>query len=447
MVHEKKIKNAFKRSDEHRKHKREREQAKLQRRLETKKAESNKVNGAALKAERLAKNIPKTLDNTRLYDSTSYLTADPATLRDLERRAEEASRMINGEDVQEDEEESEEEDDEDDDMPEAGPSKVKEAKKGGKKDGEDEEMEDGEEDEEDAEEGEEEEEETEQPDPSIPIPPPRVLITTSPSPCKQTYAFVDDLKNVFPGGEFFKRPKGKGFELGRVARWAGKRGYGALIVVNEDHKAPNAITLINLPAGPTAYFRLSSVIPSANIYGHARPTPHSPELILNNFATLLGNSVGRLFGSLFPPQPQFRGRQVVTLHNQRDFLFFRRHRYMFTSATSAKLQEIGPRFTLKLRWLRKGLPAVTAPDGRAPAGGDPEGSDADSDDEEVDEEALARQEKMDEDEAMKEIGKPSKAEKGKGKEKGIKVPELDEEQEYEWKWKPKMEVSRRTFFL
>lgn len=50
------------------------------------------------------------------------------------------------------------------------------------------------------------------------------------------------------------------------------------------------------------------------------------ELILNNFTTLLGNSVGRLFGSLFPPQPQFRGRQVVTLHNQRDFLFFRRHR-------------------------------------------------------------------------------------------------------------------------
>lgn len=60
--------------------------------------------------------------------------------------------------------------------------------------------------------------------------------------------------------------------------------------------------------------------------GHARPSPHSPELILNNFQTLLGLSVGRLFGSLFPPLPQFRGRQVVTLHNQRDFLFFRRHR-------------------------------------------------------------------------------------------------------------------------
>lgn len=155
---------------------------------------------------------------------------------------------------------------------------------------------------------------------------PRILITTSPSPCKQTYQFCDDLKNVFPGGEFFKRPKGRGFEIGRVSRWASKRGYQALIVVNEDHKIPNAVTLINLPSGPTAYFKLSSIILSSNIYGHARPTPHSPELILNNFTTLLGNSVGQLFGSLFPRQPQFRGRQVVTLHNQRDFLFFRRHR-------------------------------------------------------------------------------------------------------------------------
>jgi ribosome production factor 1 len=171
------------------------------------------------------------------------------------------------------------------------------------------------------------------------------------------------------------------------------------------------------------------------------------ELILNNFTTLLGHSVGRLFGSLFPPLPQFRGRQVVTLHNQRDFLFFRRHRYMFASATSARLQEIGPRFTLKLRWLRKGLPAVTAADGRIPGGGDAEedGSAGEEGAGETDE--MMRQERMDEDEAMKEIGT---AQPGKAKAKAIEemgIPALDEEQEYEWKWKPKMEVSRRTFFL
>lgn len=35
-----------------------------------------------------------------------------------------------------------------------------------------------------------------------------------------------------------------------------------------------------------------------------------------------------MFQQLFPPLPEFEGRQVVTLHNQRDFLFFRRHRYV-----------------------------------------------------------------------------------------------------------------------
>jgi ribosome production factor 1 len=126
---------------------------------------------------------------------------------------------------------------------------------------------------------------------------------------------------------------------------------------------------------------------------------------------------------------------------------------MFASPTSAKLQEIGPRFTLKLRWLRKGLPAVTAADGSVPRGGDAE----------VDDEEIERQEQKDEDEAMEEMGKgvraPPAAKNGGNPDLGI--PALDEEQEYEWKWKvsvlsffkalltlqPKMEVSRRTFFL
>ena len=131
-----------------------------------------------------------------------------------------------------------------------------------------------------------------------------------------------------------------------------------------------------------------------------------------------------MFGALFPPQPQFRGRQVVTLHNQRDFLFFRRHRYAFASATSAKLQEIGPRFTLKMRWMRKGLPAVTASDGSVPRGGDAE----------VDDEELERQERADEDEAMAEMGQGSHKAKN-GAIPSLGIPPLDEEQEYEWKWK------------
>jgi len=78
---------------------------------------------------------------------------------------------------------------------------------------------------------------------------------------------------------------------------------------------------------------------------------------------------------MFPPQPEFQGRQVVTLHNQRDYIFLRRHRYVFREKRAteksvvgpdgkvvegvegirAGLQELGPRFTMKLRRIDKGI--------------------------------------------------------------------------------------------
>jgi len=183
----------------------------------------------------LEKNVPITLDNSRKFDATSYLTSDPAALRAAAERAAKASKAINGEpDSDSEEEGDEEEDDEDEEMPEAGPSTTRlvdpETQKGDGEDGEDKEGEAEEEDDE----GEQEEEQ-----PQAPPPPPKIMITTSPSPCKLTYQFCDELKNVFPGGQFFKRPRGKGFELGRLARWGIKRGFGAVIVVNEDHKMPS----------------------------------------------------------------------------------------------------------------------------------------------------------------------------------------------------------------
>jgi len=54
-----------------------------------------------------------------------------------------------------------------------------------------------------------------------------------------------------------------------------------------------------------------------------------PEIILNNFNTRIGIRVGRLLAALFPHDPQYKGRHVITFHNQRDFIFFRHHMYLF----------------------------------------------------------------------------------------------------------------------
>ena len=73
-------------------------------------------------------------------------------------------------------------------------------------------------------------------DPTLP---PKVLITTSFKASKSTYEFCDELVGVFPGAEFRRRKKGKGFEMGRIAGWAADRGYKHLLVVNEDMKKPS----------------------------------------------------------------------------------------------------------------------------------------------------------------------------------------------------------------
>ena len=111
-----------------------------------------------------------------------------------------------------------------------------------------------------------------------------------------------------------------------------------------------------LPKGPTACYRLTGVKTRDQIYHSTRSTRHRPELILSNFQTRLGVTLGRMFASLFDQRAEFRGRQVATFRNQRDFVFFRRHRYIFTEkGKDVALQESGPRFTLKLLWLHDGL--------------------------------------------------------------------------------------------
>ena len=165
---------------------------------------------------------------------------------------------------------------------------------------------------------------------------PKLLITTSHHPALSgpTHEFAADLLNVFPGSEF--RPRTRTYiPLPKLASGAAERGFTDMLVINEERarKVIDAITLIHLPCGPTARFRITSVETCKEISGHGNATSHYPELILNNFTTRLGINVARFFHSLLPKRPEFEGRQVVTIHNQRDFMFFRRHRYLFKDGT------------------------------------------------------------------------------------------------------------------
>lgn len=182
---------------------------------------------------------------------------------------------------------------------------------------------------------------------------PKVFITTSKRPKQEAYDFSALLLDIIPNSQYF--PRKDQFEIPVMADLCNKRGYTDMIIVNEDKKKVNGLTFIHLPDGPSFYFSVSSLIMPNDIKGHGRATDHVPELILNNFSTRLGKTAGRLFQSLFPQQPEFQGRQVVTLHNQRDFIFFRRHRYVFRNEERVGLQELGPQFTLRLRRVQHGI--------------------------------------------------------------------------------------------
>ena len=205
---------------------------------------------------------------------------------------------------------------------------------------------------------------------------PKVLITTSINATVHHEAEL--LTLLFPNSKYIRRTAhfhSYKYSVREISSYAAARDYTCLIVLNEERKRPKGLDIVHLPNGPMFHFSISNWVEGKKLPGHGNPTNHYPELILNGFRTPLGLLTAHLFKSLFPHRPEVQGRQVVTLHNQRDYVFFRRHRYIFrdkrTSEKSiqgadgkavkgveeirAGLQELGPRFTLKLRRIDKGI--------------------------------------------------------------------------------------------
>lgn len=182
---------------------------------------------------------------------------------------------------------------------------------------------------------------------------PKVLITYSDNPHKKTRIFGRELSRVIPNSINLFRKKSS---VKKIIQRAIEEDFTDVIVVNEDFKEPNGLLLTHLPNGPTALFRLSNVKITTEMKrkNYKAITSHRPEVILNNFSTRLGWTVSRMLAALFHYDPEFKGRRAVTFHNQRDYIFFRHHKYDIKSEKRAALKELGPRFTMKLRSLQHG---------------------------------------------------------------------------------------------
>lgn len=181
---------------------------------------------------------------------------------------------------------------------------------------------------------------------------PKVLITTKKKSTSKLTEFCQEFIGVIPNVEYYDR---QNFTVTEIIEFCKKREYTDLIIFSERNRKPDGLCIIHLPDGPTAHFRVSNTWSRKSIPGHGNPTGYNPELILQGFDTRLGQRMARILMALFPQKPEFRGRCVVTMKNQRDFIFFRHHRYLFKDeGKKVILQEVGPRMTLKLRSLQQG---------------------------------------------------------------------------------------------
>lgn len=182
---------------------------------------------------------------------------------------------------------------------------------------------------------------------------PKVLITTQKKPSSKLYDFLKELIHVIPNCFYWPR---KDFGFKKICEYAANKDFTDVVLFHEKSKVIQGCYICHLPKGPTSYWRLTRLKMGAEMKGGATcNSTHNPELIMNNFSTRLGRRIGRQLAALFPQSPDFQGRRTITFHNQRDFVFFRHYRYAFKdNGEKCKLQEIGPRFTLKLRYLQHG---------------------------------------------------------------------------------------------
>lgn len=183
---------------------------------------------------------------------------------------------------------------------------------------------------------------------------PKVLITFSDLPHRKTRNFGNELAKIIPNSVALTR---KNASIKKICKSAIKEECTDVLIINENRKEPNGLLIIHLPDGPTAHFKLSNVKSTKELKKNIdNISEHRPEVILTNFTTRLGLTIGRMLGAIFHFDPEFNGRRAVTFHNQRDYIFFRHHIYQFTKdGKRPKLKELGPRFTLKLRSLQPGL--------------------------------------------------------------------------------------------
>ncbi len=79
-----------------------------------------------------------------------------------------------------------------------------------------------------------------------------------------------------------------------------------------------------------------------------------PHLIFQNFSTRIGERVVNILKHIFPV-PKVDSKRVITFANNDDLISFRHHKYEKETYKTVGLDELGPRFEMKVFQISLGL--------------------------------------------------------------------------------------------
>lgn len=108
-----------------------------------------------------------------------------------------------------------------------------------------------------------------------PLPSPKVLVTTSLH--ATIHKEAQDIATLFPNSHYIPRSAhrhGHKYSVREICKFARNREFTAVVVINEDQKTPDRMTIVHLPDGPTLTYTISHYMPGKKIPGHGNPTNH-----------------------------------------------------------------------------------------------------------------------------------------------------------------------------
>lgn len=174
---------------------------------------------------------------------------------------------------------------------------------------------------------------------------PRVLITTSRKPSSRLLQFLKELKILIPNSVRTNRGN---YVMKDLVELAQKYKFTDLVILHEHRGRPDGMIISHLPSGPTAYFALANVVLRHDLKTKLDTMPEErPHLVFHNFNTKLGDRVSDILKHIFPV-PKLDSKRIVTFVNKEDYIVFRHHTYEKEDYKTVQLNELGPRFVMKL---------------------------------------------------------------------------------------------------